>query len=270
MSEQAPSTNDLGTLVVDGIELEYRWLPAAERWAPTLVFLHEGLGSTGLWRDFPDRLCEASGCGGLVYSRQGYGSSTPIPRGPDGSVQPDAEYLKREADQILPLVLDKLDINQAILIGHSDGATIALMFAAQFPQRVRGAILEAPHVMVEEITLKGMRRAGKAFARGNLRDGLAKYHQDPEGVFMRWYRTWSHPNFRVWNILNRLPHIRCPLLCIQGDNDEYGSFDQLTMIRDNVAGPCELVGLKNCSHTPHAEYGELVIENILRFLPRCR
>jgi pimeloyl-ACP methyl ester carboxylesterase len=266
----ASPPNQLDRLVVDDIELEYRWIPAAERWAPTIVFLHEGLGSAGLWRDFPDRLCQATGCAALIYSRQGHGASSLIPRGKDGSVEPDAEYLKREADEVLPAVMTKLGIARAILLGHSDGATIALMFAARNPDRALGCIVEAPHVMVEEITIKGIKRAGKAFASGDLRDGLAKYHEDPEGIFLRWFRTWTHPNFSAWNMLNRLPDIKCPILGIQGENDEYGSFEQLTTIRDSVPAHTDVMGIKNCHHTPHSEFGDLVIDRISRFLPHCR
>ena len=264
------TTTTSGYFSIDGLSIEYRKIEATERWAPTLVFLHEGLGSVGLWRDFPDRLCAATGCAALIYSRQGHGSSTPLPRNAAGEIDPDAEYLKREADEMLPKVMDAAGIDRAILVGHSDGGSIALMMAATNPHRVIGCIVEAPHVMVEEITVKGIRRASRAYSSGDLRAGLAKYHKDPEGIFMRWYRTWTNPGFAAWNIYNRLPHIRCPILGIQGEEDQYGSFSQLTTIRDSVAGPVEMQGLKRCGHTPHGEYPELVMESILKFLPLCR
>ncbi|MEM6902725.1 MAG: alpha/beta hydrolase [Pseudomonadota bacterium] len=269
MEKSAPPT-DLERLTLDGVELEFRSIPASERWAPTIIFLHEGLGSAGLWRDFPDRLCAASGCGGLVYSRHGHGYSTSLPRDDKDEVAPDAEYLKREADDVLPAVMTARGIDRAILMGHSDGATIALMMAATNPDRVQGCIVEAPHVMVEDETIKGIRRAARAYASGDLRDGLSKYHADPEGIFQRWYKTWTHPAFKAWNMINRLPMIGCPVLGIQGEEDQYGSFAQLTTIRDGIQGHAEMMGLKRCNHTPHAEYPDLVIESIIKFLTHCR
>ena len=261
---------NLDRIAVDGIELEYRQIGRREEWAPTLVFLHEGLGSAGLWRDFPDRLCQFTGCGALIVSRQGHGHSAPLPRNSDGEVDPDPDYLKHEADVVLPRVLDRFGVERALFMGHSDGGTIALMFAAQHPRRTIGCIVEAPHVMVEDITVRGIKRAGRAYASGDLKNGLAKYHADPEGVFQRWYRTWTHPSFIEWNMLNRLPQISCPVLGIQGEEDQYGSFNQLTTIRDSIAGTTHMQGFKNCGHTPHGEYPELVIDSILKFLPKCR
>ncbi|MEO0392059.1 MAG: alpha/beta hydrolase, partial [Pseudomonadota bacterium] len=177
---------------------------------------------------------------------------------------------QHEADVVLPKVLDAAGIEKALFMGHSDGGTIALMYASKNPGRTIGCIVEAPHVKVEEVTVKGIRRAGRAFSSGDLKRGLAKYHADPDGIFNRWYQTWTHPNFAAWNMLNRLPHIACPVLGIQGKEDQYGSFSQLTTIRDSIAGQAMMQGLKNCGHTPHGERPELVIDSIMKFLPICR
>ncbi len=238
-------------LEIDGCRLEVSIVAAPERAAPTLVFLHEGLGSLGQWRSFPARLASAVGCRALVYSRAGYGRSAPPPR------PRDLDYLDREALTELPALLEATQVADPILVGHSDGATIALIYAAAgLP--VRGIVAMAPHVLVEELTLAGIRATGSAWAATDLRTRLARWHDDPEGVFRRWYDVWLDPRFRGWNIVGRLPAIRCPLLLVQGREDEYGSLAQLEAIAGATGGPVETRVLSPCGHVPWKEHPEEV------------
>ena len=191
----------------------------------TLVFLHEGLGSIGQWRDFPRQLAASTGLGALVYDRYGFGGSDLLQEARD------ERYLQREAHEALPQVLDSCGVDRPILIGHSDGGTIALLYAAQFPGHPRGVITEAAHVFIEEVTLAGIHRAVKAFETGGLREKLARYHGErTESMFRGWSDTWLAPGFREWSMEERLAEIRCPLLAIQGEDDEYGTAAQVRAI----------------------------------------
>ncbi|HNI72693.1 MAG TPA: alpha/beta hydrolase, partial [Accumulibacter sp.] len=208
---------------IDGVPLEYRLLPG-NRSAPTLVLLHEGLGSVAMWRDFPDRLAAATGCRTLVWSRQGYGWSGPL------TATRTMHYLHEEALQRLPRLLAALAIERPLLVGHSDGGSIALIFAAAFPEDLAGAVVLAPHEFVEEKALAGIRRAGEHFASSDWPLRLARYHRDPAAVFYAWHDTWLSPGFRDWRITDALPAIRCPILAIQGHDDEYATMRQIDCI----------------------------------------
>jgi pimeloyl-ACP methyl ester carboxylesterase len=218
-----------------------------------LVFLHEGLGSVAGWRDFPRTVCDRLEAPGLVYSRRGYGRSTPLdtPRGTD--------YLHREAWDVLPALLDEFGIHSPLLVGHSDGGSIALLHAARHAPRA--IAIMAPHVFVEEVTIAGIRVAREAWERGKLRDPLARLHDDPDGAFFGWNDGWLDPAFRLWNIEAELP-IRCPVPAIQGHDDQYGTMAQLDRIAAGVRSPCRLLKLADCGHAPQRDQPEAVIAAI--------
>jgi len=236
-----------------GHQIEYQLIPGH----PTIVFLHEGLGSVAMWKDFPSRLAQAANCGALIYSRQGYGHSEPqrVPRTPD--------YMHQEAQSILPALLQKLEIDRPILFGHSDGASIALIHAATNP--VRGAIVLAPHVFVEEVSLAGIRELQRNYNSGDLKKKLARYHDDPDSTFQRWSEIWLNPDFRTWNIKNLLPKITSPVLAIQGIDDQYGTMQHLDSIATHVPNS-QLLTLKNCRHSPHLDQSEAVIDASTQFI----
>lgn len=222
---------------------------APERPGPTLVFLHEGLGSVAGWRDFPRTLCDELGAAGLVYSRRGYGHSDRLdaPRAPD--------YLHREAQLVLPTLLEAIGIVRPLLVGHSDGASIALLYAARFAPRALAIM--APHVFVEDVTIEGIRAARTAWTQGTLRDALGRVHADPDGAFFGWNDGWLTPAFRGWNIEAELTTIGCPVLAIQGHDDQYGTMDQLDRIAAGLARgrapPCTLLKLAACGHAPQRD-----------------
>jgi len=243
-----------------GHHLHTRWIEPRDGSGPTLVFLHEGLGSIELWRDFPDRIAQMTGCAALVYSRYGYGRSDPLRE------SRSLDYLHREALDVLPTVLDECCITEPVLIGHSDGASIALLLAGAGLIPVRGAVVMAPHVFVEDITIAGIEKAKAAWAKGGLARSLARYHDDAEGAFRGWNETWLSPEFRAWNIEEYLPGIRCPLLAIQGVDDQYATFAQIDAIERQVSGPFERLDLAECRHTPWRDQPALVANAITRFV----
>jgi len=227
---------------------------------PCLVFLHEGLGCAAMWKDFPRRLCEMTGCPGVLYDRLGYGSSDALQH------ERTTHYLHRYAREELPQLLAYTIPHQPyILIGHSDGGSIALLHAAQQPAALRGIVTEAAHVFVETITLDGIRTAEQAYAHGKLR-GLSKYHGDKtEQIFLAWSRTWLTPAFADWNIEDVLPAIRCPSLILQGSEDQYGTRRQVDAI---VAGISNARGhlIDDCGHTPHQEQAQAVLALMQAFI----
>ena len=229
---------------------------------PTLVFLHEGLGSIDQWKDFPAQLCLACGLPGLVYERWGFGNSEPL-TGPRR-----LDYLHYEALDSLPAVLECCGITEPpILIGHSDGGTIALLFAAAFPDRPRAIITEASHVLVEAITLAGIRIARQLYETTDWPQQLARYHgPNTDAVFRGWCDTWLRPEFRDWNIVAELKRITCPALIIQGEDDEYGTPAQVEAIAANVSGPVETRLLPHCAHVPHHQARERVLAEMQRFI----
>lgn len=249
-------------IVVNGLRLEYRDYPAAEPGRPVLVVLHEGLGCVAMWRDFPERLAARTGCRTVVWSRAGYGGSEPYaePR--------RADYLHREAKEALPTLLDALDIEKPFLVGHSDGASIALMYAGAFPERPVGVVAMAPHEFVEEETLAGIRAAREIWATTDMPKKLGRYHRDVERVFRDWNDTWLSPAFRDWNIEEYLPVIRCPVLALQGHEDEYATMRQIGVIAERVSG-AELVKLPACGHSPHRDQPEAVLSVLAAFIQRA-
>lgn len=246
-------------VVVDGCPLEYRL--SGDGQGPTLVFLHEGLGSMDLWREFPTDVARATGRAALVYSREGHGWSAPV-RGAR-----TLEFMHHEALMVLPHLLERLEISAPILIGHSDGASIALIYAgAGCP--VSGLVLLAPHVFVEAEAIAGIQLAREQFETTDLPQRMAKYHRDPEATFRAWNDIWLDPAFRNWNIEASLPGIECPVLLIQGNDDEYGTGAQLDAIEDGLAGSVERLVLADCGHSPHISQPDLVVEATARFVNR--
>jgi pimeloyl-ACP methyl ester carboxylesterase len=254
-------------------QLEYEWHGPRPDKAPTLVFLHEGLGCVAMWKDFPARVAAATGCGALVYSRAGYGKSDPckLPR--------PVQFMHDEALIILPQVLDAFAVREAILIGHSDGGSIALIHAGggEKPDRsdpkntgdigIRALVLLAPHVFVEDLGIESIRRIGEDYRSGNLRQRLERYHGDlVDNAFRGWNDVWLNPEFRSWNIEEYLPRIRVPVLLIQGADDQYGTRAQIEAIEREVAGPVQELILKDCGHSPHLDQPEQTLEAITSFL----
>ena len=255
-----PVISPSNTMVL-GVSLELLQIPGPQG-RPTLVFLHEGLGSVALWRDWPARLCEHLDCAGLVYSRQGYGQSESRPdvRG-HGRLQPD--YMHHEALQVLPSLLSQLDISHPVLIGHSDGGTIALLHAAHHP--VDACIVMAPHVMVENISVQSIEAAREAYENGSLRSRLTPFHADVDCAFWQWNDVWLSPAFRRYDIRQEITSIGAPLLAIQGEDDPYGTMAQIDEIA--VAVPhAQLLKLPQCGHSPHRDQPEAVSKAVQTFL----
>lgn len=228
---------------------------------PTLVFLHEGLGCIEIWKDFPETICGTLGCSGLVYDRRGYGGSE-IFEGPW-----PVDYLEIESSKYLPALLKECDIDHAVLIGHSDGGTIALITAAFHSNSIRGIITEAAHIFVEQITIESIRRTVEAFETTSLREKLVRYHKkQTETIFYRWANRWLSPEFYGWNIQKDLSKITCPVLVLQGKDDVYGTFSQVKGIADKVSGPVRVKLIPDCGHTPHFEAKDIVLSEMKRFI----
>ncbi len=251
-----------GRLVLDEGEIEYRRIEGDPD-RPTLVFLHEGLGSAALWRDFPDRIAAETGAGALVYSRLGYGGSSR----PAGGAFP-LDYMHVEAERRLPALLAALGIERPLLVGHSDGASIALIHAGAFPEAVAGLVVMAPHVFVEDCSIRAIAEARRAFDSGGLDKRLARWHRDATGTFDAWNLAWLDPRFRDWNIESHLPGVTAPLLAFQGDADPYGTRAQTDRIAAQLSGPAEIVLLPGCGHAPWREAGEAVMSAMTAFAAR--
>lgn len=251
----------LTALTVLGVRLEAAWFGPPPDQAATLVLLHEGLGCVALWKAFPQRLAELTGCGVLAYSRAGYGASDPV------TLPRPLSYMHEEAREILPRVLDAANVQRAVLIGHSDGASIALINAAAVVDpRVRGLVLMAPHVFTEPMGLDSIRTAREAWQSGSLRQGLARYHRHVDVAFQGWNDAWLDPDFAAWNLQGFIPGIQCPSLLLQGRQDQYGTHKQLDAIEAGCSGPCQVVWLDHCGHSPHREQPEVTLETIRHFV----
>lgn len=236
--------------------IDYIRIAGREPDSPTFVMLHEGLGSVSMWRDFPTQLAAATGGHVIVYSRHGYGKSSPL-RG-----KRDVRYMHDEALVVLPQLLDALGIDNPILFGHSDGGSIALIHAGGSGRKVRGVVALAPHVLVEDISVKSIAGAKHTYETTDLRERLGRHHDDVDGVFWGWNDIWLHPAFRSWNIEEYLANIDCPVLVIQGNDDEYGTHEQLTRIARG-ARDVELLALENCRHSPHRDQRDAVLQGVV-------
>jgi pimeloyl-ACP methyl ester carboxylesterase len=253
-----------GFVTACGHDLEISWSesarPAAN--APPIVMLHEGLGSVAMWRDFPAKLADATGCRVLAYSRYGYGRSTPLRDKRDPLTMHESE-----AKQALPEIIERLGIERPILFGHSDGASIALIYAAIAPLDVAALIVLAPHVMVEDTCLASILTARRSYQTADLKEKLGRYHVDADSAFRNWSDVWLSPSFRDWNIERYLADIVCPVLAIQGEQDEYGTMAQL----DNIVAACpqaQRLSLADCRHSPHRDQPERTLSATATFLAR--
>ncbi len=251
------------------VRIEYQWTGPARAGAPLVVFLHEGLGSLAMWRDFPRALCDAVQCRGLVYSRPGYGRSTPRAADEEWG----ADFMHRQAFEVLPALLRALAIDVAAqplwLFGHSDGGSIALLYAARHADHVAGAIVVAPHILVEETSVQSIVKARDLYAQTDLKQRLARYHDDPDSAFWGWNRVWLLPAFRDWSIEAEIESIACPVLAVQGLDDEYGTLEQIRGISRHVAHT-ELLELPECGHSPHRDQREKLIAAASKFIARQR
>lgn len=246
-----------------GHRLECVWIEGGRAGAasPTLVFLHEGLGSIRRWRDFPEEVARATGCRALVYDRYGYGKSEVL-----GEARVGVQFMHDGALNELPELLENLNIDNPVLIGHSDGASIALIHAGTY--QVRGVAAMAPHVFVEEHGLKSIRNINDRFETTDLAERMGKYHRNARKTFRLWADVWLDPEFRKWNIEEYLPRIKCPVLAIQGEDDEYGTMAQLDAIAAQAGGPCELLKLPGCGHSLHRDQPEKVLHALSDFIKK--
>jgi pimeloyl-ACP methyl ester carboxylesterase len=269
IGHSALSRGEIFHVTVQGRSLEVLRIPAVDPHAPELVFLHEGLGSISHWRDFPARVAASTGCPVTVYSRYGSGNS-------DVLTEPrPVSYMHDEALRTLPDLLAQLHIEKPILIGHSDGASIALIFAgasagtlAGAHDSLRGLVLLAPHVFVEDLSVASIAEAKTTFETTNLPKKLARHHRDADRTFWGWNNIWLHPDFRRWNIEEYLPRITCPILAIQGFDDQYGTMAQVQAIERQSGGTVEILPLANCLHSPQRDQPEATLVAITKFVKR--
>ncbi|HVW69759.1 MAG TPA: alpha/beta hydrolase [Steroidobacteraceae bacterium] len=239
--------------------IEYERSAADVPSSRTIVMLHEGLGSVSLWKDFPEQLARATRCNVIAYSRHGYGKSAPVKE------SRTVRYMHDEALIVLPQFLDALEIDKPILFGHSDGGSIALIHAGGSGRPVGGVVALAPHVFVEDLSVSNIAAAKVAYEKTNLREKLARYHDDVDGVFRGWNDIWLSPDFRAWNIEEYLPRITCPVLAIQGEEDEYGTMEQIRRI-ERASPRVETLCLPDCRHSPHKDQPRRVLEAVTRWL----
>jgi pimeloyl-ACP methyl ester carboxylesterase len=248
--------------------LEMAWIASERRNAQLMVFLHEGLGAAAAWGDWPRALCAAAGCRGLVFSRRGYGRSQALPPAPHGW---PVDFMEREARIVLPALFEALGIDPAaerpLVFGHSDGATIALLYAAAFPQCAAALVVVAPHVFTEDIARERIGRMRASWSDGKLAAHLAHIHDDPAGVFMGWSGAWLGSAFSDWNMFAALDRIACPVLAVQGAQDQFGTLAQLEQV-DRHVPRAELMVLDDCRHVPHEEQPQAVLDAVVSFLAR--
>jgi pimeloyl-ACP methyl ester carboxylesterase len=261
MNTSSPTTVEWIDLHWQGrkVSIEHQWLNSHWEEQPLFIFLHEGLGSVSMWRDYPQHFCDALQVRGLVYSRPGYGQSTPRATNEVWG----NDFMHQQAHELLPHLLSALGVRQAPwLLGHSDGGSIALLYAAKHP--TAGLMVMAPHIKVEDICIQSIEQAKVAYENTNLREKLSKYHADVDSAFWGWNQIWLHPDFRNWNIEKELSTITCPLLAIQGLNDEYGTLSQIRDIQKYVS-QTQLFEIENCAHSPHRDQPEALTKRCLSF-----
>ncbi len=246
-------------VIIEGRRLETLWIPETTTSAAPIVMLHEGLGSIAHWRDFPFRVAERTGSSVLVYSRYGYGNSDRL------AEKRPVDYMHREAEVVLPALQEQLGIAKPVLLGHSDGASIAIIFAGKYPDAARALILEAPHVFVEDVSVESIARAKTVYETTDLARKLARYHAHPDETFWGWNDIWLDPRFRSWNIEGYLDAIHCPVVVIQGEDDEYGTTRQVEAIQTRVP-QTEVLLLPNCAHAPHRDQPEATLKLIANFM----
>ena len=254
---------DSGFLPLGSQRLEYRMIGPRPDAAPTLVMLHEGLGCVGLWGDFPDKLQKATGCGVFVYSRAGYGASTPV------TLPRPLDYMHVEALDVLPKLLDRIGFRRGLLLGHSDGASIAAIYAGGVPDhRVRGVAMIAPHFVVEDVSVTSIAGIRKAYETTDLKTKLARWHRDVDNAFYGWNDAWLDPRFRSWDISEYLAYIRVPVAILQGADDQYGTIRQIEIAREECYCPVDVTMLPGAGHSPHREAPEATLHAISEFADR--
>jgi len=254
---------DQGMLDLGAMRLEYRMIGPRPDAAPTLVLLHEGLGCVGLWGDFPDKLQAATGAGVFVYSRAGYGRSSPV------KLPRPLTFMHEEAREVLPKLLDAIGFRRGLLLGHSDGASIAAIYAGSVQDhRVRGLILIAPHFFTEDSGIAEIARAKDAYATTDLRQKLARWHADVDNAFRGWNDAWLDPDFRKWDITEPLAYIRVPILIVQGEDDRYGTPRQIEVARQECYCPVEVALYSGVGHSPHREAPALLLASVSEFANR--
>lgn len=253
---------DQGFLDIAAQRLEYRMIGPRPDQAPTLVVLHEGLGCVGLWGDFPDRLAQATGTGVFVYSRAGYGKSSPV------TLPRPLDYMHDEATKTLPRLLETIGFRRGLLVGHSDGASISAIYAGSIQDhRVRGLVLMAPHFFTEDEGIASIAEAKKAYETTDLRDKLARWHADPDNAFRGWNDAWLDPKFREWDITQELAYIRVPILIVQGKGDQYGTMRQIEVAQEECYCPVD-VAVMDAKHAPHREAPEQTLKVVADFANR--
>jgi pimeloyl-ACP methyl ester carboxylesterase len=254
---------DHGHLDLGDMRLEYRMIGPRPDAAPTLVLLHEGLGSVGLWGDFPDKLAAATGAGVFVYSRAGYGQSSPV------TLPRPVTFMHHEGRDVLPRLLDRIGFRRGMLVGHSDGASIAAIYAGSVQDhRVRGLTLIAPHFFTEDTGIAEIARAREAYDKGDLRARLSRWHGDVDNAFRGWNDVWLDPDFRAWDITEELAYIRVPILIVQGEGDQYGTVRQIEVAKEECYCPVEVALLPNARHAPHREAPEAALAAVADFASR--
>jgi pimeloyl-ACP methyl ester carboxylesterase len=255
--------SDQGFLDLPPLRLEYRMAGPRPHEAPTLILLHEGLGSAGMWADFPEKLSAATGCGVFAYSRVGYGHSSPaeLPR--------TLDFMHVEAREILPRLLDAIGFKQGLLVGHSDGASVAAIYGGSVQDhRVRGLVLMAPHFVVESVTIKAIREIRQAFDTTDVRQRFQRWHADADATVRGWTDVWMQNDFHDWDLTEDLAHIRVPVLIIQGENDNYGTTRQIEIAREECYCPVEVLLLPDIKHVPHREAPDVTLNAIAEFCRR--
>ncbi|BAR56502.1 pimeloyl-ACP methyl ester carboxylesterase [Bradyrhizobium diazoefficiens] len=259
-TESMTNLTPTGFLSVSGASLEYKWLAPQSAEAPTIILLHEGLGSVGLWGDFPEQLREATGAGIFVYSRAGYGQSSPV------ALPRPLDYMHREALEVLPKLLDAIGFRRGLLLGHSDGASIATIYAgAHQDHRLNGLVLIAPHFIVEDISVKSIAAIKTAYETTDLKPKLARWHKDVDNAFYGWNGAWLDPKFRDWDISEYLAYIRVPVIVLQGVDDQYGTLRQVEIAQEECYCPVDLKIISDAGHSPHREAPGATLDAIEQF-----
>jgi len=252
-----------GFLHIGASDLEYRMIGPMPADAPTIVMLHEGLGSAMLWGEFPDRLQQATGAGVFVYSRSGYGASSPVP------LPRPLDYMSIEALEILPMLLDRIGFRRGLLLGHSDGASIAAIYAGgNGDHRVRGVVMIAPHFIVEDMGVAAIAETRKAYETAGLKPKLARWHGDVDNAFYGWNDAWLDPKFRKWDISEYLAYIRVPVAILQGADDQYGTIRQIEIAREECYCPVDVTIVPQAGHSLHREAPEVTLNSITEFAKR--
>jgi pimeloyl-ACP methyl ester carboxylesterase len=249
-----------GSLRIGASDLEYRFIGPAVDAAPTIVMLHEGLGSVGLWGDFPEKLQAATGCGVFAYSRAGYGASSPV------TLPRSLDYMHLEATDVLPQLLDAIGFRRGLLLGHSDGASIAAIYAgSRQDHRVKGVVMIAPHFIVEDVSVTSIAEIKVAYETTELKTKLARWHKDVDNAFYGWNGAWLDPKFRDWDISEYLAYIRVPVAVIQGERDQYGTMRQVEIAREECYCPVDVTEIPGAGHSPHREAPVATLDAITQF-----